>query len=168
MKALVKKIIPAFLMQEYRNYRKLKQAKSYQGNKVLCPICNSNFTMFLPYGSPKRENAQCMVCGSRERHRLLFIYLGKKTNLFDNEAKIRLLHFAPEKCFYDLFRKNKISSIYPATCSRSIIIIKEKLKFKRWILPKSLLKKITLMLFSAIMYSNMFPTINKQCQNYAG
>ena len=57
----------------------------------------------------KRENAKCLNCGSLERHRLMFIYINEKLNIFNNRSKdkIRLLHFAPEKMFYNIFSENK-------------------------------------------------------------
>jgi len=48
----------------------------------------------LPFGVVQRKNAQCPRCGSLERHRLLWLYLQSRTNLFS--AKHRLLHVAPE------------------------------------------------------------------------
>jgi len=45
-----------------------------------------------------REDAQCAHCGSLERHRLLWVFLQNKTDLFDGKAK-KMLHVAPEHCF---------------------------------------------------------------------
>ena len=39
------------------------------GNRVVCPICMSHFTCFKPAGINLRDNAECPVCGSFERHR---------------------------------------------------------------------------------------------------
>jgi SAM-dependent methyltransferase len=44
-----------------------------------------------------REKAKCPRCKARERHRLLWLYLKNKTNLFHD--KLRVLHFAPERWF---------------------------------------------------------------------
>src|SRR5262249_42077664 len=44
-----------------------------------------------------RENAKCPRCKARERHRLLWLYLKNKTNLFHD--RLRVLHFAPERWF---------------------------------------------------------------------
>lgn len=71
-------------------------------NEAYCPVCHSTFASFAPFGSPERKNARCPKCGSLERHRLLCSYLESKTDLFANR-KIKLLHFAPEKFFYDKF-----------------------------------------------------------------
>ena len=48
-----------------------------------------------------RPNARCPQCGSKKRHRLLWLYLRDRTNLFTD--RLRVLHFAPEKCFRKAF-----------------------------------------------------------------
>src|SRR5215203_3641781 len=107
MRNLIKKVVPDFIMKEYKNYKNQKKIKFYKGDNVVCPICNSHFKMFAPSdsGLGKRKNAKCLTCGSKERHRLLFLYLSEKKNLFDNEAKMALLHFAPEKPFFETLSK---------------------------------------------------------------
>lgn len=79
---------------------KLKLAKIE--NKQ-CPLCDNEFITFLPFGKNLRKNAQCPVCGSLERHRAVYIYFLEKTNLFKDD--IKLLHFAPESIFADIFSK---------------------------------------------------------------
>ena len=75
----------------------------YKGNKVECPVCESKYRKFLPYGyGPVRNNALCPKCLSLERHRLVWIYLKEKTRFFTD--KIRVLHIAPEQCFEERFR----------------------------------------------------------------
>jgi len=110
MREIIKKVIPDFIIKEYKNYQKQKKIKPYQGDKVFCPICKSKFKMFAPFaplGLTKRKNAQCLNCGSLERHRLLYLYLTNKTTIFDDKVKIRLLHFAPEEIFYRIFSKKQ-------------------------------------------------------------
>jgi SAM-dependent methyltransferase len=76
----------------------------YIGNKVECPICNSHYRQFLPYGRINpRPNALCPSCLSLERHRLIWLYLKEKTNFFS--TKLNVLHIAPEHCFMKLFEK---------------------------------------------------------------
>lgn len=77
----------------------------YRGNAVACAICQKTFSKFLPYGSNKayRENVLCPHCLSLERHRLLWLYLKEKTNLFSIKGKF--LHIAPEQCFWNRFKK---------------------------------------------------------------
>ncbi len=69
----------------------------YHGHKVECPLCGHTFRKFLPYGYVlPRENALCPHCLSLERHRLLWLYLERETELFKEYP--RLLHIAPEVC----------------------------------------------------------------------
>ena len=51
----------------------------------------------MPHGIIKRANAECPYCHSLERHRLQWIYMKDKTNLF--KKKLSILHFAPEAAF---------------------------------------------------------------------
>ena len=79
----------------------------YIGNKVECPVCNSHYRQFLPYGrnTSSRDNALCPHCLSLERHRLMGLYLKRKTNFFS--ADLKVLHVAPEYCFIDRFEHMK-------------------------------------------------------------
>ncbi len=77
----------------------------YIGNKVECPVCESQFRKFLPYGRKSRGNALCPSCLTLERHRLIWIYLKEKTDFFS--APIKMLHIAPELCFMDRFESLK-------------------------------------------------------------
>lgn len=107
----MKNIIKFFLRNIPRKYlqRVVYLATScskifYLGDKVECPICGKHYRKFLPYGYViSRENALCPNCLSLERHRLLWLYLKEKTNLFKEE--ISFLHIAPELCFIPRFRK---------------------------------------------------------------
>lgn len=77
----------------------------YMGNKVECPVCNNTLRKFLPYGYTKqtgRDNALCPHCLSLERHRLMYLYLQEKTYFFTKNLKV--LHIAPEQCFFKRFR----------------------------------------------------------------
>ena len=77
----------------------------YSGKGVECNVCGSEFRKFLPYGRSGRDNALCPHCLSLERHRLMYLYLQRKTNFFKED--IKLLHVAPEYCFIDRFEKMK-------------------------------------------------------------
>lgn len=66
--------------------------------KQRCPICRSRLRAFLAHGDPPRSNARCPVCGSLERHRLDWLFMQRRTDLFDGQPK-SLLHVAPEKFF---------------------------------------------------------------------
>jgi SAM-dependent methyltransferase len=60
-----------------------------------CPICESSARKFLGFGRPPRSDARCPWCDSLERHRLLWCYFQRMTDLFDGRRKT-MLHFAPE------------------------------------------------------------------------
>ena len=64
---------------------------------VECPCCGGTFEGFGQYGLTPRKNARCPDCGAKERHRLLWLYLKNRTNLFAD--KLKVLHFAPEQSF---------------------------------------------------------------------
>lgn len=77
----------------------------YYGNKFEDPISGKTYRKFLPYGysgRAKRDNVLCPGSLSLERHRLLWLYLKNKTDFFTKKRK--MLHIAPEQCFYKLFK----------------------------------------------------------------
>ncbi|HZW78341.1 MAG TPA: methyltransferase domain-containing protein [Flavobacteriaceae bacterium] len=79
---------------------------SLRGKRFIDPINGQSYLKFLPYGYETiRENVLSPGTLSLERHRLLWLYLTKETNLF--REKIKVLHFAPEQAFYKRFRKIK-------------------------------------------------------------
>jgi len=60
-----------------------------------CPVCTQGFVNFVPFGDPVRPEAMCPSCGSLERHRMIWLFFKRRTNLFDATSK-RILHIAPE------------------------------------------------------------------------
>lgn len=60
-----------------------------------CPLCRSPMRRFLPFGVRSRPDALCPVCKSVERHRALWLYLSRCTDLLGGTPR-RLLHVAPE------------------------------------------------------------------------
>ena len=81
--------------------------KIHQGDEVMCPICEKEFARLLGYGRKQmyRANALCPECLSLERHRLMWLYLQRKTNFMQDELKV--LHIAPEFCFLNRFKSQK-------------------------------------------------------------
>jgi predicted SAM-dependent methyltransferase len=61
-----------------------------------CPICWYR-GVFISVGHPARWDARCPNCGSRERHRLLHLWITEGGG--NKLAGMRILHFAPEKEF---------------------------------------------------------------------
>lgn len=68
-----------------------------------CPICGYQ-GYFAPVGQPPRLEAKCRQCGSKERHRLFWLWFaGQHDKLAEP-----ILHFAPERTLAERLRK-----IYP-------------------------------------------------------
>lgn len=88
----------------YRRERMYRRpARAGVGKGVLqCPICGTRAARFLPFGLAGRRNAQCPACGSVERHRLLWIYLTRKTDIL--RRRLTVLHSAPEACLEPILR----------------------------------------------------------------
>lgn len=73
-----------------------------------CPLCGHEAPYFLRHtraGFVGRANAKCPNCGALERHRLIWLYFQRRTNLLEAPKK-RLLHIAPEACLETLFKAN--------------------------------------------------------------
>ena len=84
-------------------FRKISQYTN-RGNNVECPVCGSHYRNFLSYGyAVTRKNALCPKCLSLERHRLVWLFLQRKTAFFTQS--LQLLHVAPEQPFEERFRK---------------------------------------------------------------
>jgi SAM-dependent methyltransferase len=73
------------------------------GDGVTCPCCGKQSASFLPFGLAERLSAKCPNCGSKKRHRLLWLVLRERTDFFT--SRLRVLHFAPERCFRKRFKK---------------------------------------------------------------
>jgi predicted SAM-dependent methyltransferase len=85
----------------------LRDRHQFDGGKLprLCPICGHKGSM-VSVGHPPRLDARCASCGSRERHRLLWLWATKDGR---NElAGKRILHFAPEKALRRLLQTNPL------------------------------------------------------------
>lgn len=75
----------------------------YYGDERYCPVCGKKSSRFNSFGIAAREDAQCPHCGALERHRLLWLFFQKRTDLLADKPK--LLHVAPEPCLESIFRK---------------------------------------------------------------
>lgn len=122
MKKLIKEITPFWILNKYRAYKTMSVRREFEeqikGDNVHCPICNSKFKIFGNFGLNDRTNALCYNCRSLERHRLLFLFLQKNQDLFLNlDRPTRLLHFAPEKAFFDYFSNIPDLDYYPCDLS---------------------------------------------------
>ena len=115
--------VKALVPEKYRSAaaRTLRTLR-HLGMGVMCPCCRWHFRRFLPYGVVERTNALCPRCGSLERHRLLWLFLKNRTDLFDSSH--RVLHFAPESIFIKLFAKMSLRSYVTADVASSLANIR--------------------------------------------
>ena len=101
----LKTVLPAGyygkIAEVYQGARIVRRAAPFIGIKHYCPCCGWYLRKFLPFGVVTRPKARCPRCRSLERHRLLWLYLKERTNLFSEP--LRLLHFAPEAVFESAF-----------------------------------------------------------------
>jgi SAM-dependent methyltransferase len=108
MKKLFKKIlntIPRPLLIRLSYIIRPIIALALKGNKFIDPIDGKGFRSFLPYGyENQRNNVLSPSTLSLERHRLLWLFLERKTDFFENKSNKKVLHFAPEQCFYKRFK----------------------------------------------------------------
>jgi hypothetical protein len=70
-----------------------------------CPVCGYRgpFLDVAP-GWGERKHAECPRCNALERHRLQFVVMNQLLENRDT-SRMRMLHFAPEPCFRELFSK---------------------------------------------------------------
>lgn len=77
----------------FRNVKSL----FYRGRQVYCPCCRRSFRRFLPFQSKPGyilTGYLCPGCLSAPRHRLLWLYLERRTSLLSSASAV--LHLAPE------------------------------------------------------------------------
>ncbi len=100
MKGLIKwtlNHLPRTLIQRIAGWLLPLVGLLYRGHRYSCPLCGRSFRKMLPYGYvTTRPNALCPHCLALERHRLLWLYLTRETDLF--QTLPHLLHIAPEVC----------------------------------------------------------------------
>lgn len=76
----------------------------YLGRARRCPICGTRRRRFLPYGYvTSREDALCPRCLALERHRMIWLWLERNTELFTERPT--LLHIAPEVSLMRHFKR---------------------------------------------------------------
>jgi SAM-dependent methyltransferase len=77
----------------------------YRGTAVYCPVCEGQFSRFLPAGTGKRRRpaAVCPRCRARERDRLVWLYLRARPELLASPVR-SMLHVAPEPALRRFFK----------------------------------------------------------------
>lgn len=96
-----------------------------KNNGVECPLCGARYRRFMPYGYVEvRRNALCPRCLALERHRMLWLWLSRETDLLQatdpqklgqqkpdllqSGSTKKMLHIAPEVCL-----SRKLEKILP-------------------------------------------------------
>jgi predicted SAM-dependent methyltransferase len=79
---------------EIVNAKRLRRLAALVGKERSCPCCGWRGFRFEPYGNVAvwRNDAQCPICGSLERHRAAFLLLRDKIS-----PGQKVLHVAPEQ-----------------------------------------------------------------------
>ena len=108
MKSMIGAALPSSIKQPLRELRaEVKNyfaTRSYHGTGRFCPVCEKSSRRFEHYGVVPRPDALCMRCHALERHRLLWLFMKQRTDLFDGRRKA-VLHVAPEPCLESRFRR---------------------------------------------------------------
>jgi SAM-dependent methyltransferase len=102
-----------------RTVRRLRHA----GLARFCPCCGSHLREFKTFGVIPRPEALCPVCGSLERHRLICLYMRRRTDLFSGNRK-RMLHVAPEAELSRLFQEAEAIEYLSADLSSPTAMVK--------------------------------------------
>lgn len=103
MRILLSKL-PEWVKTHLRRINNIITALPYHGKDRYCPVCGNPSSRFRAFGVVPREDAQCAHCGALERHRLVWLFLQKNTDLFDGKPK-SMLHVAPEPCIESILKK---------------------------------------------------------------
>jgi SAM-dependent methyltransferase len=108
LKNAVKAVVPYRAYAPAQAFLRYFTSLRHAGGPFKCPLCQGNFSHFMPIGidvpvlkekhvvgAGYRLNASCPRCRSEDRERLIYLYLKLKTpDLFSRPTK--LLHVAPE------------------------------------------------------------------------
>lgn len=110
MKRLIRYIlnhIPRPILQRLAGWGVPLLGLFYMGRGRECPLCGCRRRKFLPYGYVvQREDALCPGCLALERHRLLWLWLVRQSDIGRGAVALpRLLHVAPEVALMRKFRK---------------------------------------------------------------
>jgi hypothetical protein len=100
----IKALLPESAKAHLRSVRSWLTDLNYYGQGRWCPVCEKSSRLFRPYDGIPGE-AICIHCGAHERHRFVWLYFSRYTDLFDGHAK-RVLHVAPETCMEPRLRQN--------------------------------------------------------------
>lgn len=96
--------LPRASQNRIKRFKNRLRAIGYRGNARFCPVCGNSSSHFRAHGLIPREDALCVHCEAVERHRFVWLFMERKTDLF-NGAKKCVLHVAPELAFEPRMKK---------------------------------------------------------------
>ena len=110
MKGFIKYIlnhVPRPILQRIAGWAVPIMGLWYIGKGKECPLCGCRRRKFLPYGYvTQRDNALCPNCLALERHRTLWLWLLRESDIGRGAMALpRLLHVAPEVALMRKFHK---------------------------------------------------------------
>ena len=110
MKQFIKYIlnhVPRPILQRIAGWAVPIMGLWYIGKGKECPLCGCRRRKFLPYGYvTQRDNALCPNCLALERHRTLWLWLLRESDIGRGAVALpRLLHVAPEVALMRKFHK---------------------------------------------------------------
>lgn len=121
------KITQNFLKYLLRNFLYIFRKLYYSGNNIYCSICKKSFRRMLPYGASNsaikkykifsmgfRKNCICPNCYSKDRERLVCLFLKFLLNNDFLQKNSKILHFSPERSLEHYFFKGKFKNYYTA------------------------------------------------------
>jgi len=101
LRSVAKRVIDYNCQQRLRAV--IQRCKHF-GFARYCLCCKARIRSFIPVRLDPNPEAGCPVCGSMQRHRLIWLYMNRKTDLFNGSQK-KMLHIAPEPQLARLFQK---------------------------------------------------------------
>ena len=120
MLKIIKRYLPKILINTIYKFLHFYRTTLLKGNNYFCPICKFKASKFLPYGQDHdaikkfkiigmgyRINALCPNCFSKDRERLVYLFLEKllKQKVINFDSKI--IHFSPESSLENNFFRKK-------------------------------------------------------------
>jgi len=123
MVKIVKRYLPKVLTNAIYKFLHFYRTILLKGNNYFCTICKFKASRFLPYsqdhdaikkfniiGMGHRKNALCPNCFSKDRERLVYLFLEKqlKKKMINFDSKI--IHFSPESSLENNFFRKKFTN----------------------------------------------------------
>ena len=106
-------LLPRSMRNQIKWFKNQLKAIPYRGTARFCPVCGKSSDRFRTHGNIRREDAQCARCEALERHRFVWIFFERNTDLFNARAK-HMLHVAPEPALEPRLKKQLGSSYLTA------------------------------------------------------